>query len=62
MFAKHFSKNSIPTKITTKKNDAAPMICFIDVLKSKNFPQFVIPEPCRIDKLINGYPTALIFP
>jgi len=62
MFAKHFSKNSIPTKIATKKNDAAPMICFIDVLHSANFPQLIIPEPCRIDKLINGSPTALVFP
>ncbi len=46
----------------TKKNDGAPMIPFIDIIKSSNFPQPILPMPCRIDKVVNGSSSLTILP
>ncbi|WP_371805037.1 hypothetical protein [Candidatus Lokiarchaeum ossiferum] len=55
MFSKNQSNSrKSMSKMPTKKNDGAPMIPFIDILKSKNFPQPILPMPCRIDKVVNG--------
>lgn len=60
MFSRNFKK--IPTKISFKKSDGAPMIFFIDVIKSKSFLNPILPMPSRIDMLSNGYPTQFILP
>lgn len=63
MFSKNQSNSrKSMSKMPTKKNDGAPMIPFIDILKSKNFPQPILPMPCRIDKVVNGSTSLTILP
>ncbi len=53
---------AIPSKIPVYKSDGAPMLLFIDILKSKIFENPCLGTPLRIDKITNGQSTLFIFP
>lgn len=56
------STSNPPTKMPTRKNDAAPMIFFIDQIHSESFQHPILPMPIRIDRILNKLPTLFIFP
>ncbi|TFG13185.1 MAG: hypothetical protein EU535_05305 [Promethearchaeota archaeon] len=55
-------KRKIPSKIKSFKNDLAPIIFYFDIFPIEPFQVPILPLPMRIDKLLNGQPTALILP
>jgi len=50
------------TKMPHRKNDAAPMIFFIDQIENSNFPTPILPMPMRIDRVLSKLPIVFVFP
>ncbi len=61
-YSKNLAKKTQSRTITDKKSDGAPMILFIDVLENAKFPYPILPVPSRIDKILNGRSSNLLFP
>ncbi|MBN2155337.1 MAG: hypothetical protein JW776_04790 [Candidatus Lokiarchaeota archaeon] len=55
-------KNLVPIKIPSNQNDVAPTMFFIDLIRSDQFQNPIIPVPSRIDKVTNGEYTAIVLP
>jgi hypothetical protein len=53
---------SYPSKIPVHKSDGAPMLVFIDIIKSDQFENPCLGSPLRIDKITNGLPTLFFYP
>ncbi len=51
-----------PKKMPTRKNDAAPMLFFIDQIQSSSFDNPILPMPLRIDRILTKRPSLFIFP
>ncbi|MHA1673642.1 MAG: hypothetical protein ACTSYI_08430 [Promethearchaeota archaeon] len=56
------SKSNAPTKMPTRKNDAAPMLFFIDQIQSSSFDNPILPMPLRIDRILTKRSSLFIFP
>ncbi|MEJ2296797.1 MAG: hypothetical protein P8Y23_18785, partial [Candidatus Lokiarchaeota archaeon] len=55
-------KRNASSKIKSFKNDLAPIIFYFDIFPIEPFQIPILPIPMRIDKLLNGEPTAIILP
>ncbi|WP_457559456.1 hypothetical protein [Candidatus Harpocratesius sp.] len=56
------NRSTAKPKLIHRKNEAAPMIFFIDQIESPNFSSPILPMPIRIDRILSKLPTLFIFP